>query len=53
LFGKIPITGKKYNCLPFFRKEKVVGKKISKSSFLFLSSFSYDDLINIVELIFV
>jgi hypothetical protein len=47
-----PSLGKNH-FLSFFGKEKVVGKKISKSSLLFLSSFSYGDLVNIVELIFV
>jgi hypothetical protein len=50
--GKFPISGKKSLSFLFW-EGKSSRKKISKSSLLFLSSFSYVDLVNIVQLIFV
>jgi len=50
--GKFPINGKKSFSFLFW-EGKSSRKKISTSSLLFLSSFSYGDLVNIVQLIFV
>jgi hypothetical protein len=48
---KFPVIGKKIIFFRFFRKEKLVEKKNFKEQFPF--PFSYDDLLHIVELIFV